>query len=142
MNSRRVVVCAGTASTPMRSCQVDLPTQTSRNSCNPQADHFCTSSRLRHDTIAALSSSQKTNRAGDSLASKGEEMSTEVAFDVPSFINSRRTGITQYGIVLLCGLVMFLDGFDTQAISYMVPSIAKRVGTSPSSFLDRSFRRR
>ena len=53
-------------------------------------------------------------------------MSTEVAFDVPSFINSRRTGVTQYAIVVLCGLVMFLDGFDTQAISYMAPSIAKQ----------------
>lgn len=56
--------------------------------------------------------------------------STEVAFDVPSFINSRRTGVTQYGIVVLCGLVMFLDGFDTQAISYMAPSIAKEWGLS------------
>jgi AAHS family 4-hydroxybenzoate transporter-like MFS transporter len=39
---------------------------------------------------------------------------------------SRRTGVTQYAIVVLCGLVMFLDGFDTQAISYMAPSIAKQ----------------
>ncbi|WP_424630624.1 MFS transporter [Bradyrhizobium sp. SYSU BS000235] len=63
------------------------------------------------------------------MANRGEEMSsTEAAFDVPSFINSRRTGITQYGIVLLCALVMFLDGFDTQAISYMAPSIAKEWG--------------
>ncbi|MDB5555677.1 MAG: tpaK [Variovorax sp.] len=52
-------------------------------------------------------------------------MATEVAFDVPSFINSRRTGAMQYAIVILCGLVMFLDGFDTQAISYIAPSIAK-----------------
>jgi AAHS family 4-hydroxybenzoate transporter-like MFS transporter len=52
-------------------------------------------------------------------------MSTEVAFDVPSFINSRRTGAVQYAIVVLCGFVMFLDGFDTQAISYMAPSIAR-----------------
>jgi AAHS family 4-hydroxybenzoate transporter-like MFS transporter len=55
---------------------------------------------------------------------------SEIAFDVPSFINSRRTGITQYAIVGLCGLVMFLDGFDTQAISYMAPSIAKEWGLS------------
>jgi AAHS family 4-hydroxybenzoate transporter-like MFS transporter len=55
-------------------------------------------------------------------------MSAEVAFDVPSFINSRRTGAVQYAIVVLCGLVMFLDGFDTQAISYMAPSIAKEWG--------------
>lgn len=68
-------------------------------------------------------------------------MSTEVAFDVPSFINSRRTGITQYGIVVLCALVMFLDGFDTQAISYMAPSIAKEWG-SPESCSGRSFHRR
>ena len=32
---------------------------------------------------------------------------------------------TKYRIVLLCGLVMFLDGFDTQAISYIAPLIAK-----------------
>jgi MFS transporter, AAHS family, 4-hydroxybenzoate transporter len=57
-------------------------------------------------------------------------MSTEVAFDVPSFINSRRTGGTQYAIVVLCGFVMFLDGFDTQGISYMAPSIAKQWGLS------------
>src|ERR1700760_2094076 len=57
-------------------------------------------------------------------------MSTEAAFDVPSFINSRRTGVTQYAIVLLCALVMFLDGFDTQAISYMAPSIAREWGLS------------
>jgi AAHS family 4-hydroxybenzoate transporter-like MFS transporter len=30
-----------------------------------------------------------------------------------------------YGIVVLCGLVLFIDGFDTQAISYIVPSLAK-----------------
>jgi MFS transporter, AAHS family, 4-hydroxybenzoate transporter len=57
-------------------------------------------------------------------------MSTEVAFHVPTFINSRRTGVTQYAIVVLCGFVMFLDGFDTQAISYMAPSIAKDWGLS------------
>ena len=51
-------------------------------------------------------------------------------FDVPSFINSRRVGAVQYGIIVLCALVMFLDGFDTQAISYMAPFIAKEWGLS------------
>lgn len=51
-------------------------------------------------------------------------------FHVPSFIDSRRVGSVQYGIVLLCGLVMFLDGFDTQAISYVAPIIAKEWGVS------------
>jgi AAHS family 4-hydroxybenzoate transporter-like MFS transporter len=53
---------------------------------------------------------------------------TEAAFDVPTFINGRRVGVVQWGVVVLCALVMFLDGFDTQAISYMTPLIAKEWG--------------
>ncbi len=55
----------------------------------------------------------------------------------PSSI-SRRTGVTQYGIVVLCSLVMFLDGFDTQAISYMAPSIAKEWGSPRAARTDLS----
>jgi AAHS family 4-hydroxybenzoate transporter-like MFS transporter len=55
---------------------------------------------------------------------------TEDAFDVPAFINSRPIGAVQYGIVALCALVMFLDGLDTQAISYMAPMISKEWGLS------------
>jgi MFS transporter, AAHS family, 4-hydroxybenzoate transporter len=55
---------------------------------------------------------------------------TEDAFDVPAFINSRPIGAVQYGIVVLCALVMFLDGLDTQAISYMAPMISKEWGLS------------
>lgn len=52
----------------------------------------------------------------------------KVAFDVPTFINSRRVGAVQWVVIVLCALVMFLDGFDTQAISYMAPLIAKEWG--------------
>ncbi len=52
-------------------------------------------------------------------------MGPDISFDVASFIDNRRIGLTQYAIVVLCGLVMFLDGFDTQAISYMAPSISR-----------------
>src|ERR1700730_10534131 len=55
---------------------------------------------------------------------------TQDVFDVPAFINSRHIGVVQYGIIILCGLMMFLDGFDTQAISYMAPLIAKEWGLS------------
>jgi len=55
---------------------------------------------------------------------------TQLAFDVSAFINSRQVGAVQYGITILCGLMMFLDGFDTQAISYMAPQIAKEWGLS------------
>ena len=44
---------------------------------------------------------------------------------VPDIINGKKVGAFQYLIVSLCGLVMFLDGFDTQSISYMAPWIAK-----------------
>ena len=43
---------------------------------------------------------------------------------VASLIDSQKMGARQWTTVLLCGLVMFLDGFDTQAISYMAPHIA------------------
>src|SRR5258708_15301394 len=59
-----------------------------------------------------------------------EVSATQDVFNVPAFINSRHVGAVQYGIIILCGLVMFLDGFDTQAISYMAPLIAKEWGLS------------
>jgi AAHS family 4-hydroxybenzoate transporter-like MFS transporter len=55
-------------------------------------------------------------------------MSITQAFDLPTFINSRRVGAVQWGVIVLCALIMFLDGFDTQAISYMAPLIAKEWG--------------
>jgi MFS transporter, AAHS family, 4-hydroxybenzoate transporter len=51
-------------------------------------------------------------------------------FHVPSFINSQPGSASQYGTTFLCGLVMFLDGFDTQSISYMAPQMAKEWGLS------------
>ena len=52
------------------------------------------------------------------------------SFHVPAFINDKPIGTSQCVITLLCGLVMFLDGFDTQSISYMAPQIAKEWGLS------------
>jgi MFS transporter, AAHS family, 4-hydroxybenzoate transporter len=66
---------------------------------------------------------------------------TQASFDVPTFINSRRVGAVQWGVIVLCALVMFLDGFDTQAISYMAPLIAKEWGFS-GNYWDRFSRRR
>jgi AAHS family 4-hydroxybenzoate transporter-like MFS transporter len=45
-------------------------------------------------------------------------------FDVQAFIDSRSIGRFQIGILLLCGLVVFLDGFNTQVIGYLAPVIA------------------
>jgi AAHS family 4-hydroxybenzoate transporter-like MFS transporter len=50
---------------------------------------------------------------------------TASTLSLPGFIDDRRISPFQWGVVLLCGLVMFLDGFNTQGISYMAPAIAK-----------------
>jgi MFS transporter, AAHS family, 4-hydroxybenzoate transporter len=44
---------------------------------------------------------------------------------IANVIDERAVGASQYAIAFLCGCVMFLDGFNTQTISYMVPLIAK-----------------
>ncbi|HEV3303295.1 MAG TPA: MFS transporter [Planctomycetaceae bacterium] len=62
--------------------------------------------------------------------SRTEAGTTQDVFDVPAFINSRHVGAVQYGIIVLCGLMMLLDGFDTQAISYIAPRIAREWGLS------------
>jgi AAHS family 4-hydroxybenzoate transporter-like MFS transporter len=49
---------------------------------------------------------------------------------LPDFVDEHRVSGFQYGVITLCGLVMFLDGFDTQAISYMAPHIAQDWGLS------------
>ncbi|MBO0875119.1 MAG: MFS transporter [Pseudonocardia sp.] len=51
---------------------------------------------------------------------------------LPEFIDERRVSPFQYGVVALCGAVMFIDGFDTQAISYAAPHIAREWGLSPA----------
>jgi AAHS family 4-hydroxybenzoate transporter-like MFS transporter len=49
---------------------------------------------------------------------------------LPDFVDERRVSPFQYGVITLCGLVMFMDGFDTQGISYMAPHIAAEWGLS------------
>jgi AAHS family 4-hydroxybenzoate transporter-like MFS transporter len=49
---------------------------------------------------------------------------------VAKFVDSRPVSRYQYGVIALCGLVMLLDGFDTQVISYAAPFISKEWGLS------------
>ena len=44
-------------------------------------------------------------------------------FDVAEIIGAQRFGAFQMRIVLLCGLVQFLDGFDTQALAFAAPAL-------------------
>src|SRR5580693_1332507 len=54
--------------------------------------------------------------------------STEV--DVVEFIDAQPVGGFQLKLLLTCAAVLFLDGFDTQAIGYVAPALAKEWGLS------------
>ncbi|SDT03386.1 MFS transporter [Bradyrhizobium canariense] len=48
--------------------------------------------------------------------------------DVAEFIDEQPVGGFQLRLLLTCAAVLFLDGFDTQAIGYVAPAIAKEWG--------------
>jgi MFS transporter, AAHS family, 4-hydroxybenzoate transporter len=48
--------------------------------------------------------------------------------DVAAFIEQQPVGRFQIGLLLTCAAVLFLDGFDTQAIGYVAPALAKEWG--------------
>src|SRR5262245_36649323 len=50
--------------------------------------------------------------------------------DVVEFIDRQPVGRFQIGLLVTCAAVLFLDGFDTQAIGYVAPALAKEWGLS------------
>jgi AAHS family 4-hydroxybenzoate transporter-like MFS transporter len=52
----------------------------------------------------------------------------EKQVEVEETFDKRKVSAYQYMVVALCGLVLFIDGFDTQAMSYIMPLIAKDWG--------------
>src|SRR6202163_3282131 len=48
--------------------------------------------------------------------------------DVAEFIDQQPVGGFQFRLLLTCAAVLFLDGFDTQAIGYVAPALAKEWG--------------
>src|SRR3984885_3876578 len=48
--------------------------------------------------------------------------------DVAEFIDQQPVGGFQLQLLLTCAAVLFLDGFDTQAIGYVAPALAKEWG--------------
>lgn len=57
---------------------------------------------------------------------------------VSEIFDNRKVSGFQYMVVALCGLVLFIDGFDTQAISYIMPLLAKDWGI-PATMLGTIF---
>lgn len=54
--------------------------------------------------------------------------------NVPEFIDGSRMSGFQALIVTLCSLVILLDGFDTQSISFVAALLAPRLGVSVADF--------
>jgi AAHS family 4-hydroxybenzoate transporter-like MFS transporter len=53
--------------------------------------------------------------------------------DVVEFIDQQPVGGFQIRLLLTCAAVLFLDGFDTQAIGYVAPSLAKEWGLTKAA---------
>ena len=53
--------------------------------------------------------------------------------DVADFIDQQPVGGFQIRLLLTCAAVLFLDGFDTQAIGYVAPALAKEWGLSKAA---------
>ncbi|MEO8318210.1 MAG: MFS transporter [Bradyrhizobium sp.] len=53
--------------------------------------------------------------------------------DVAEFIDRQPVGGFQIRLLLTCAAVLFLDGFDTQAIGYVAPALAKEWGLTKAA---------
>ena len=45
--------------------------------------------------------------------------------DIVEFIDRQPVGPFQIRLLLMCAAVLFIDGFDTQAIGYVAPDLAR-----------------
>lgn len=62
---------------------------------------------------------------------------TEAALiDVPDLIDQQKVSGFQIRVLALCAAVVFMDGFDAQAIGYVAPSISKLWGLPPGALKD------
>jgi AAHS family 4-hydroxybenzoate transporter-like MFS transporter len=54
-----------------------------------------------------------------------EEAPTSIVIDVPEFIDRQPVAPFQIRLLLICAAVLFIDGFDAQAIGYVAPALAQ-----------------
>jgi AAHS family 4-hydroxybenzoate transporter-like MFS transporter len=60
-------------------------------------------------------------------------MSKDIVVDVAQLIDECRLGRFQIWVAVLCALAVFMDGFDTQMVGYILPAIAKSLRIAPSA---------
>jgi AAHS family 4-hydroxybenzoate transporter-like MFS transporter len=61
-------------------------------------------------------------------------VSSRAGIDVAAVINRGEISRFQYLVFVLCGLVIMCDGFDTQAVAYVAPSIMAEWKLAPGQF--------
>ena len=59
------------------------------------------------------------------MAATATDIGGSGAIDVPAFVDEQPVGAFQIRVLLLCAAVLFVDGFDTQAIGYVAPAVAQ-----------------
>jgi AAHS family 4-hydroxybenzoate transporter-like MFS transporter len=53
--------------------------------------------------------------------------------DIAEFIDQQPVGAFQIKLLLTCAAVLFLDGFDTQAVGYVAPALAREWGLTKAA---------
>src|SRR3954451_3403073 len=61
-----------------------------------------------------------------------ESMAPARVIDVQDFINEHKLSAIQITIVVLCFLIVLVDGFDTAAIGYIAPALRSQWGVTPA----------
>ena len=67
------------------------------------------------------------------MENSAEKARRPATVDVAGFIDQQPVGGFQIRLLLTCAAVLFLDGFDTQAIGYVAPALAKEWGLTKSA---------
>ena len=62
-----------------------------------------------------------------------EAQGSTAPVDVVAFIDQQPVGAFQIKLLLTCAAVLFLDGFDTQAIGYVAPALAREWGLTKAT---------
>jgi AAHS family 4-hydroxybenzoate transporter-like MFS transporter len=72
--------------------------------------------------------------AGNSGESVASGARIEARIEVGRLIDTRPLGLARIGVVVLCALVVLLDGYDIQVMSLAVPAVAQAWKIPPTDF--------
>src|SRR5215470_18607992 len=59
------------------------------------------------------------------MAVAATQGAASTVIDIPDYIDRQPVGAFQIRVLLICAAVLFIDGFDTQAIGYVAPALAQ-----------------